>query len=195
MAPTAVTRRLKTETAACFLLCGSSFQLLPAAAGINITNPSVLPSQLKVCTRQLKARLYACALAAARAGKRISFHDLFFVFCRNPFWTHGRMERNIIEGGSGGEAVIGTNGQYSGSNRKFVASNLPTTSKIAKSEGMKVEAKTNNPASGEIDHNREDFAVKSSTAEHQRPNERYPDIVDIAGMDYSPAKRKPPIHN
>nr|CAD1825707.1 unnamed protein product [Ananas comosus var. bracteatus] len=23
----------------------------------------------------------------------------------------------------------------------------------------------------------------------------YPDILDIAGMDYSPAKRKPPIHN
>uniref|UniRef100_A0A0D9WA92 Uncharacterized protein n=1 Tax=Leersia perrieri TaxID=77586 RepID=A0A0D9WA92_9ORYZ len=23
----------------------------------------------------------------------------------------------------------------------------------------------------------------------------YPDILDIAGMDYSPATRKPPIHN
>ncbi|KAK1418440.1 hypothetical protein QVD17_27585 [Tagetes erecta] len=26
-------------------------------------------------------------------------------------------------------------------------------------------------------------------------SERYPDIIDITGMDYSPAKRKPPIHN
>ncbi|KAJ0965972.1 hypothetical protein J5N97_027110 [Dioscorea zingiberensis] len=25
--------------------------------------------------------------------------------------------------------------------------------------------------------------------------ETYPDAIDIAGMDYSPAKRKPPIHN
>ncbi|XP_074576493.1 uncharacterized protein LOC141833013 [Curcuma longa] len=25
--------------------------------------------------------------------------------------------------------------------------------------------------------------------------QKYPDALDIAGMDYSPAKRKPPIHN
>ncbi|XP_042409502.1 uncharacterized protein LOC121998924 [Zingiber officinale] len=25
--------------------------------------------------------------------------------------------------------------------------------------------------------------------------QKYPDNLDIAGMDYSPAKRKPPIHN
>ncbi|KAG6421168.1 hypothetical protein SASPL_117717 [Salvia splendens] len=38
---------------------------------------------------------------------------------------------------------------------------------------------------------------KSSTAE-QRPaagDETYPGILDIAGMDYSQARRKPPIHN
>ncbi|KAH7675048.1 hypothetical protein IHE45_08G113000 [Dioscorea alata] len=26
-------------------------------------------------------------------------------------------------------------------------------------------------------------------------HQTYPDLLDIAGMDYSPAKRKPPIHN
>ncbi|KAI3771776.1 hypothetical protein L6452_02944 [Arctium lappa] len=24
---------------------------------------------------------------------------------------------------------------------------------------------------------------------------RFPDVIDLAGMDYSPARRKPPIHN
>ncbi|CAL9135389.1 unnamed protein product [Musa textilis] len=28
-----------------------------------------------------------------------------------------------------------------------------------------------------------------------RQPQTYPDVVDIAGMDYSPANRKPPIHN
>ncbi|THU46755.1 hypothetical protein C4D60_Mb09t08230 [Musa balbisiana] len=28
-----------------------------------------------------------------------------------------------------------------------------------------------------------------------RQPQAYPDVVDIAGMDYSPANRKPPIHN
>lgn len=26
-------------------------------------------------------------------------------------------------------------------------------------------------------------------------HEHFPDIIDLAEMDYSPAKRKPPIHN
>ncbi|CAM0901957.1 unnamed protein product [Alopecurus aequalis] len=29
----------------------------------------------------------------------------------------------------------------------------------------------------------------------QQKTQTYPDILDIAGMDYSPASRKPPIHN
>lgn len=32
-----------------------------------------------------------------------------------------------------------------------------------------------------------------TTSEHH--HEQYPDLVDIAEMDYSPARRKPPIHN
>lgn len=28
-----------------------------------------------------------------------------------------------------------------------------------------------------------------------KPRQNYPDTLDIAGMDYSPAKRMPPIHN
>ncbi|XP_062186193.1 uncharacterized protein LOC133889747 [Phragmites australis] len=35
--------------------------------------------------------------------------------------------------------------------------------------------------------------VRGAGAPRQR--QTYPDILDIAGMDYSPATRKPPIHN
>lgn len=43
----------------------------------------------------------------------------------------------------------------------------------------------------------ENFPVNTSPVSEHRDvaHERYPDIIDIAGMDYSPAKRKPPIHN
>lgn len=35
-----------------------------------------------------------------------------------------------------------------------------------------------------------------ATSEHRElHHEHYPDLVDIAEMDYSPARRKPPIHN
>ncbi|KAK1268158.1 hypothetical protein QJS04_geneDACA005355 [Acorus gramineus] len=30
---------------------------------------------------------------------------------------------------------------------------------------------------------------------HEIGAERYPDAIDIAGMDYSPARRRSPIHN
>lgn len=44
----------------------------------------------------------------------------------------------------------------------------------------------------------ENFAVKFSSPVSEHPEaapERYPDVLDIAGMDYSPARRKSPIHN
>ncbi|XP_039120813.1 uncharacterized protein LOC120257403 [Dioscorea cayenensis subsp. rotundata] len=33
------------------------------------------------------------------------------------------------------------------------------------------------------------------STDHGHDHQTYPDLLDIAGMDYSPAKRKPPIHN
>ena len=42
----------------------------------------------------------------------------------------------------------------------------------------------------------EKFPVGSpTTSEHQEVHDQYADIMDIAEMDYSPAKRKTPIHN
>ena len=37
---------------------------------------------------------------------------------------------------------------------------------------------------------------KSANYRHRElPHEQYLDLLDIAEMDYSPARRKPPIHN
>jgi len=49
----------------------------------------------------------------------------------------------------------------------------------------------------EVGHHSTKEIAKSKRPEdfHVEPPETYPDILDIAGMDYSPAKRKPPIHN
>ncbi|CAO2043952.1 unnamed protein product [Urochloa humidicola] len=41
-------------------------------------------------------------------------------------------------------------------------------------------------------------AAEAAGASRRVPRQRqqiYPDLMDIAGMDYSPASRKPPIHN
>lgn len=35
----------------------------------------------------------------------------------------------------------------------------------------------------------------SLSKKHEIVHENYPDLTDIAEMDYSPARRKPPIHN
>ena len=41
----------------------------------------------------------------------------------------------------------------------------------------------------------ENFSVKSSPVQVEAAPKHYPDVLDIAGMDYSPARRKSPIHN
>ena len=38
-------------------------------------------------------------------------------------------------------------------------------------------------------------AASTRVAARQRQTATYPDLMEIAGMDYSPATRKPPIHN
>ena len=41
-----------------------------------------------------------------------------------------------------------------------------------------------------------EFHVEKQIEEHEHlPTKTYTDELDIAEMDYSPAKRKPPIHN
>ncbi|CAL5374283.1 hypothetical protein CsSME_00007890 [Camellia sinensis var. sinensis] len=95
----------------------------------------------------------------------------------------------------------------SGNIRKLVskANSNPTTTNTAttiskndKNGGTKAGSiSTGKLNTNGLSEKEESFSVKSSpVSEHREASpEHYPDILDIAGMDYSPAKRKPPIHN
>ncbi|KAK9130555.1 hypothetical protein Sjap_011042 [Stephania japonica] len=67
-------------------------------------------------------------------------------------------------------------------------SSAATTSKTEKNGEHMVEA--NKEKRGKL------LVEPSSISDHPKEvTDHYPDILDIAGMDYSSAKRKPPIHN
>ncbi|CAA2960130.1 uncharacterized protein LOC111389495 isoform X2 [Olea europaea var. sylvestris] len=89
----------------------------------------------------------------------------------------------------------------SGRNGKLITkavthiSSSDTIFKSEKTEGNKDHTKSK---SDKISVTEENLPTNSSTVtdEKQQPvPEPYPDILDIAGMDYSQARRKPPIHN
>ncbi|XP_010244867.1 PREDICTED: uncharacterized protein LOC104588576 [Nelumbo nucifera] len=117
------------------------------------------------------------------------------------------MESRLIEASSGGlgEVVLCRDGHCSGRSRKLMTQTLSTststttTSKsVKKNGGTEIDPKSKNHSNKGFGGNEENFSVKSSPlpAEHGGATpEHYPDIIDIAGMDYSPAGRKPPIHN
>lgn len=74
----------------------------------------------------------------------------------------------------------------------------------AKNKVVEVQATPNNTSS-KVGSNSEKLDIEPPISEHRKSpisehrqssaGEQCPDILDIAGMDYSPAKRKPPIHN
>ncbi|XP_052198559.1 uncharacterized protein LOC127805813 [Diospyros lotus] len=84
----------------------------------------------------------------------------------------------------------------SGSNRKLMASaksNPTSSTTISKNDKGKPKSTTD----GLGGKDQESLPLNSSPdSKHRKAaTEHYPDILDIAGMDYTPAKRKPPIHN
>ncbi|CAA2960132.1 Hypothetical predicted protein [Olea europaea subsp. europaea] len=90
---------------------------------------------------------------------------------------------------------------FAGRNGKLITkavthiSSSDTIFKSEKTEGNKDHTKSK---SDKISVTEENLPTNSSTVtdEKQQPvPEPYPDILDIAGMDYSQARRKPPIHN
>ncbi|XP_017246289.1 uncharacterized protein LOC108217897 [Daucus carota subsp. sativus] len=76
---------------------------------------------------------------------------------------------------------------------KTSGSASPPSKNHTKIEGNASQGKDN----GQVNKNQENFSVKSSPVVEQpeAAPKHYPDVVDLAGMDYSPARRKSPIHN
>lgn len=68
-----------------------------------------------------------------------------------------------------------------------------------KNEGNKADPKLNGKSSPEegVDGEEEILSVNSSPVSDHREaaSKQYPDTLDVAEMDYSPARRKSPIHN
>ncbi|CAL4970592.1 unnamed protein product [Urochloa decumbens] len=58
-----------------------------------------------------------------------------------------------------------------------------------------VDAEAAEAASSQGSSSRDASAAGSSRRVPRQRQQIYPDLMDIAGMDYSPASRKPPIHN
>ncbi|RZC61929.1 hypothetical protein C5167_023680 [Papaver somniferum] len=82
--------------------------------------------------------------------------------------------------------------------RKLLTKTATTTSPTPTT---KVGSKPSKKRSGKLHENKEKVdSIKASShipAEHGEDvgAAHYPDIIDIAGMDYTTARRKPPIHN
>ncbi|KAG4930080.1 hypothetical protein AAZX31_17G103100 [Glycine max] len=73
-------------------------------------------------------------------------------------------------------------------NRKLVTIPVSTTQSLSKNvEESKVDPSVNG--------NSRNVDTLSTSKHKDVPEEHYHDLVEITEMDYSPAKRKPPIHN
>ncbi|XP_065046379.1 uncharacterized protein LOC135677895 [Musa acuminata AAA Group] len=98
------------------------------------------------------------------------------------------------ENGVPGELLRrGSHGDLSGKSRKLMT-NAMATSKSGKSNDVGADSAQNNQKHSKDEADRSQDDTHTAPPASKRPP-TYPDILDIAGMDYSPAKRKPPIHN
>ncbi|XP_009774918.1 uncharacterized protein LOC107795902 isoform X1 [Nicotiana tabacum] len=127
---------------------------------------------------------------------------------KNPILQQENVLKERSEGGTG-EVILCKDGHCSSSGRnrklmtKTTSTSSPTTTStknIKNNEGNKGDhtvLKGQSSSERVIGGKEENFSVNSSpeTGHRKTSSEHYPDVLDLAGMDYSPAKRKPPIHN
>ncbi|XP_020225664.1 uncharacterized protein LOC109807534 [Cajanus cajan] len=75
-------------------------------------------------------------------------------------------------------------------NRKLVTTSISATLPLSKN--VKKEEFKGEPS---VNRNARNVNTLSTSKHKDVPEEHYHDLVEITEMDYSPAKRKPPIHN
>ncbi|KAA3490642.1 Peptidase B [Gossypium australe] len=93
-----------------------------------------------------------------------------------------------ISNGVMGDVIFCKQGQCRGTKKIIVA--LSEDGGDYKKANPTTRVKSGNQENGE---KQEKVSVSSPTSSEQQ--DQYADIMEIAEMDYSPAKRKPPIHN
>ncbi|XP_068649450.1 uncharacterized protein [Aristolochia californica] len=109
--------------------------------------------------------------------------------------SHGKLqeEEKWVGASINGEVVHCKDGHCSGGSRKL-RTNTKSASESTKAERVEEKTTTSHHEShNSFDKKREGLSVKPTHPE--TTTTKYPDVLDLAGMDYSPAKRKPPIHN
>ncbi|GMI81176.1 hypothetical protein HRI_001786900 [Hibiscus trionum] len=96
--------------------------------------------------------------------------------------------------------VIFCKGHCTGNSRKLLTATTATTP--VSSTSSKSEDRGDNKANttskvklGNKDNGEKQEEVPVGSPTTSEVHEQYADIMEIAEMDYSPAKRKPPIHN
>ncbi|KAK6236101.1 hypothetical protein QUC31_019864 [Theobroma cacao] len=142
--------------------------------------------------------LLLCIFLSSVQGIRL---EKSFKSARHPKLHEGTVMKTSNE--VMGEVILCKEGHCSGKSRKLssaMTSSAPTSTTTSKSEenGENKGNRTSKVKSGneENGEKQEKFPVGSPTSsEHQEVHDQYADIMDIAEMDYSPARRKPPIHN
>ncbi|OVA03310.1 hypothetical protein BVC80_517g13 [Macleaya cordata] len=117
---------------------------------------------------------------------------------------------NEENGGSVEELILCKDGHCSsGNSRKLLTKETSTstsststttttttpTKKNEKFGRMDVDSKSKRVSSERLGEQKEKVSVVESSHQEAVGPARYPDIIDIAGMDYTTARRKPPIHN
>ncbi|KAI5557373.1 hypothetical protein POPTR_018G115601v4 [Populus trichocarpa] len=113
------------------------------------------------------------------------------------------LKERSANGGVLGEAILCKEEHCIGMGRKLIAvttstsSTTITTSKNEKNEGNKAGSISKRRSSKEeIVGEREKLLVNSwRNSDHKVNEDHYEEIMDLTQMDYSPARRKSPIHN
>ncbi|CAI9783103.1 unnamed protein product [Fraxinus pennsylvanica] len=107
---------------------------------------------------------------------------------RHPI-VHGESLRELNRNNNGVEEAVTCKGRRcSGRSGKLVTNKVPNSSTTAIVENYKNEDSSISEKLGGNEENNSPDKPRSIP-------KSYPDILDIAGMDYSQTARKPPIHN
>ncbi|GMJ07260.1 hypothetical protein HRI_004395200 [Hibiscus trionum] len=108
--------------------------------------------------------------------------------------SHPMEEGGLMNNSNGviGDVILCKQGHCTGKGRKlFTATTTSTpTSIITSKREEKGENKANNPTS-----KLKSAAKEGKGGKQEKLHDQYVDVTDIVEMDYSPARRKTPVHN
>ncbi|KAK8602084.1 hypothetical protein V6N13_058258 [Hibiscus sabdariffa] len=109
-----------------------------------------------------------------------------------PTGPHPVEEGALMNNSNGvtGDVILCKQGHCTGKGRKLFTAAPPPTSPITSKREDKGENEAKNPTS-----KLKSAAKEGNGGKQEKLRDQYADIKDIVEMDYSPARRKTPVHN